>query len=116
MNYVYHISRAEDWRRAQSGGLYKVGSLHRSYEQDGFIHLAYAPQVNVIADLIYSHTPELLLLTIDPLKLTSKIKDEQAEYPNELFPHLYGPLNINAVINVSPYSPLPNGKFPEVRL
>ena len=115
MKYVYHIAKKEDWQNAQNKGLYKVGSLHRSFEQDGFIHLAYATQVNVIADLIYNHTAELLLLTIDPLKLTSVIKDEQAEYPNELFPHLYGPLNVDAVINVSTYTPLSNGKFPEVR-
>jgi glutathione S-transferase len=115
MYYVYHIAREEDWKRAQADGLYKIGSLHRSFEQDGFIHLAYATQVNVVADLIYSHTTELLLLTIDPRKLTAVIKEEKAEYPNELFPHLYGPLNVDAVISVSPYNPLPNGRFPEVK-
>jgi uncharacterized protein (DUF952 family) len=115
MKYVYHIAKEEDWRNAQADGLYEIGSLHRSFEQDGFIHLAYAAQVNVIADLIYSHTKELLLLTIDPLKLASAIKEERAEYPNELFPHLYGPLNVDAVVNVSTYTPLSNGKFPKVR-
>jgi uncharacterized protein (DUF952 family) len=116
MNYVYHIAKEEDWRRAQLDRLYKVGSLHRSFEHDGFIHLAYASQVNIVADLIYRHTPALVLLTIDPRKLKSEIKEEEADYPNELFPHLYGPLDVDAVINVSTYSPLSNGKFPIVRI
>jgi uncharacterized protein (DUF952 family) len=115
MNYVYHIAKEEDWQYAKIDGLYRIGSLYRSFEQDGFIHLAYAIQVNVIADLIYSNTTNLLLLTIDPDKLTSVIKEERAEYPDELFPHLYGPLNTDAVVTVTTYSPLSDGKFPKVR-
>ncbi len=39
--------------------------------------------VNVVADLIYKDTPSLLLLSIDPSRLTAKVKDEKAEYPAE---------------------------------
>jgi len=69
MKYVYHIAKATDWQQAQKAGVYKVGSLNRSFDEDGFIHLSYAHQVNIIADLIYGETSNLKLLTIDPNKL-----------------------------------------------
>ena len=114
MKHLYHIAKKVDWLNAQKTGEYVVGSLHRSFDEDGFIHLSYAPQVNVIADLIYSETPDLLLLTIDPTKLAAKVVDEKADYPAEYFPHLYGPLNIEAVVDVSPYELTLDGKFPIV--
>ncbi len=113
MKYLYHIAKSADWANAQKTGEYTVGSLQRSYEEDGFIHLSYAAQVNVIADLIYKDTPSLLLLSIDPSRLTAKVKDEKAEYPAEFFPHLYGPLNTDAVVSALPYQ-MANGKFPVV--
>lgn len=114
MRRLYHIAKSDDWDSALKTGEYRVGSLHRSFEKDGFIHLAYAPQVNVIADLIYSNTPDLKLLTIDPLQLTSEVVEEKAEYPEEYFPHLYGPLNVGAVIDVIVYKLMPDGKFPRI--
>lgn len=115
MKYLYHIAKATDWSQAQTAGLYQVSSLTRSFDKDGFIHLAYAYQVHTIADLIYSETPDLQLLTIDPTKLKAEVKDERANYPDNLFPHLYGPLNIDAVVRVGSYSLLPTGKFPIVQ-
>jgi len=114
VKYLYHIAKNTDWSNAQKAGSYTIGSLHRSFAEDGYIHLSYATQVNIIADLLYSKTPDLLLLTIDPLKLAAKVVDEKADYPAEFFPHLYGPLNIDAVVDARPYELTPNGKFPLV--
>ena len=114
MKHLYHIAKNEDWKNAQKTGLYTVGSLHRSFDEDGFIHLSYAPQVNVVADLIYAGIADLQLLTIDPTMLKAKVVEEKADFPAEFFPHLYGPLNIDAVINVSQYELMPNGKFPVI--
>ncbi len=115
MKYLYHIAKATDWAQAQAAGLYQVSSLTRSFDKDGFIHLAYAYQVNTVADLIYRETLDLRLLTIDPAKLEAKVKDERATYPDDTFPHLYGPLNIDAVVQVDSYSLLQTGKFPIVQ-
>lgn len=115
MEYLYHIAKAEDWNQAIADGEYKTGSLHRSFEHDGFIHLCYIQQINVIADQIYSEAKDLLLLTIDPTKLEAELKVELAVNPPERFPHLYGPLNTSAVILVESYNILPNGKFPTVK-
>jgi uncharacterized protein (DUF952 family) len=115
MENLYHIARASDWNDAVKNGTYEVGSLHHSFLQDGFIHLCYNHQVNVIADQIYHGTSDLLLLKIDPAKLAAEVRAEMAINPPEMFPHLYGPLNTNAVIAVEPYVVLPNGKFPIVK-
>lgn len=114
MEYLYHIAKTSDWKQAQRDGFYAIGSLQRDFRKDGFIHLSYAHQVNVIADMIYRTTPNLVLLKINPNKLTSKVKDEMAEEPRDIFPHLYGPLNLTAVESAKPYTPLIDGRFPEV--
>lgn len=114
MKYLYHIAKAEDWDNAKRSGFYTLGSLHRSFDEDGFIHLSYAAQVNVIADMIYATTKDLQLLTINPQKLTAEVKEEKADYPPEFFPHLYGPLNVDAVVDVMKYDVEPNGKFPVI--
>lgn len=114
MQYLYHIAKKQDWVNAQKVGIYAVGSLHRNFEEDGFIHLSYAYQANVVADMIYHDTPELVLLVIDPAKLTAKVVDERADPSQGLFPHLYGPLNVDAVIDVRQYEPSDDGRFPVV--
>ena len=116
MNLIYHIALLKDWQQAQEDGVYTVGSLHRSFEEDGFIHMAYAPQVNVIADLIYSDTKGLILLAIDTTRLKAPLKEEMADFPKEMFPHLYGPLNIDAVIKTEVYEQNARYGFPEIEM
>lgn len=115
-SYLYHLALSKDWQAAKVAGLYTVGSLHRSFEQDGFIHLAYVTQVNVIADLIYRDTPDVLLLTIGPTRLVAEVKEGLADYPPELFPHLFGPLNIEDVANVEQYVIGDDSKFPALQM
>lgn len=116
MEYLYHISKLSDWEQAQRDGFYAVGSLQQDFKKDGFIHLSYARQVNIIADMIYKTIPNLVLLKINPHKLTADVKDEMAEEPHDSFPHLYGHLNLDAVESVNPYEPLHDGRFPEVTI
>jgi uncharacterized protein (DUF952 family) len=114
MKYLYHIAKVSDWEQAQQNGSYAIGSLQRSFEEDGFIHLAYGRQVNIIADMIYKETPDLVLLKINPDRLTAEVKDEVADVPRDTFPHLYGSLNIDAVESVDPYDISSNGCFPKI--
>jgi uncharacterized protein (DUF952 family) len=114
MKYLYHIAKASDWEHAQRNGFYAVGSLQRSFEEDGFIHLSYVHQVNIIADMIYKKTPDLVLLKINANKLTANVKDELADRPRDIFPHLYGNLNLDAVESADPYEILDNGNFPKI--
>lgn len=114
MTYLYHIAKRQDWEESLTSGEYAIGSLHRSFESDGFIHLAYAHQVNVMADLINSDTTDLLLLTIEPKQLKAHAVEEKVDFPAELFPHLYGILSIDALVGASSYQKPTDGHLPVV--
>ncbi len=90
---IYHITTTTNW--AKSSGSYEAESLH----SEGFIHLSTKEQVSGVLERYYRHVSNLILLHIDPAKLTHELKYEVATN-NELFPHLYGPLNRDAVVLV----------------
>lgn len=72
-----------------------------SLEIDSFIHLSKADQILNVANSLYKSADEpLLILRIDTEKLTSELKFEipiEAPYSTVTYPHLYGPLNIDAI-------------------
>merc|ERR1719227_19809 len=104
---ILHITSESEWNAAQQEGSYKAPSL----ESQGFIHLSKPNQVQGTLNRFYPSTSSLTLLHIDPEKLQSPLKYEapdhtgaQVELPptsaEETFPHLYGPLNLDAVVKV----------------
>ena len=114
MQTLYHIARNQDWQKAKNAGVYTISSLGKTLDQVGFIHMSFASQVKMVADSIYTSTPNLVLLQIDPDKLTGEVKIEAVPGTNEKFPHLYGPLPTAAVTNVSEYQLEADGQFPAV--
>ena len=95
MTEVFHLAAPEDWEKA-SEEAYRASSL----DSEGFIHCSYAHQVAVVANRFYKDVPSLLVLTIDPGRLTSPLREEPAE--GTLFPHIHGPINRDAVIACAP--------------
>ena len=93
---IYHVTTKEDWQQALAAGEY----THPSLAAEGFIHNSRKEQVQGVLDRYYSGKADLLLLHIDELKLTSELKYELAPSVNEMFPHIFGPINIDAVVNV----------------
>ena len=94
---IYHVTTRESWQSAIQQGFYEASSLH----SEGFIHTSKAEQVKGVLERYYSKEENLLLLHIDDNKVTSEIKWELAPSVNEEFPHIYGKLNIDAVIKIS---------------
>lgn len=100
---IYHIASRSDWAWAQATGLYSPPSL----ETEGFIHCSRLDQVLNVANSFYRGQSDLLLLCIEERELTSELRWEAPAHPKgnifsatknaELFPHLYGPLNLKAV-------------------
>lgn len=90
---IYHLCRAEEWRAAESAGRYVGSSQDVS---DGFIHFSTAAQVEASAARHRAGQPGLLLVAVDPAALGDALKWE-ASRGGALFPHLYGPLNLDAV-------------------
>ena len=94
-NMIYHITTKTDWEGQLSEVAYEADSLQR----EGFIHLSTSEQVAGVLARYYQDVPDLLLLHVDPNKLTHDLRYETATN-NEHFPHLYGPLNRDAVVKV----------------
>ena len=115
MDALFHIARAEDWRQAQRDGVYRISTLGRTLEEQGYIHLSFAHQVKLVADRFYRTAGELRLLRLDPARIASgPVVVEAADGIDERFPHLYGAISLDAVTEVSDYRPGSDGTFPAI--
>jgi uncharacterized protein (DUF952 family) len=108
---IYHIALAEDWERAQAAGEYTTSTRGQSLEQVGYLHASQADQVAGVANAVYQDAPDLVVLTIDTDRVRAEIRLEQPADMDETFPHIYGPLNTDAVTEVRPFRPGPDGRF-----
>lgn len=107
---LYHLALASDWDTARAGSSgYRTSTLGEDLADVGFIHCSYADQVRGIADRVYRDRDDVILLTIDPQRLTSRAVDEPVEGSNEEYPHIYGPVDLEAVVDVTPLEQRPDG-------
>ena len=113
MSFLYHIARREDWDRACDEGVYTESTLGKSLGDQGYIHASHASQVKGVADLLYHGLDNLLLLTIDPALLTAEVREETPPGATEPYPHIYGPIDLSAIVLIEPYAIGPEG-FPAV--
>ncbi len=94
---IYHIAALSEWEQAQRDGAYTTSTLGRSLEEEGFLHAARREQVPGVWSRYYSGVRRpFVLLTIDTDKLTSPWREDPVG--DETYPHIYGPLNPDAVI------------------
>ena len=97
---IYHLSSREEWAAAQADGVYRAESL----DSEGFIHCSTREQVLAVADAFYGGRGELLLLCIEEARLSAPLlweapaPPENAPAPGD-FPHIYGALNLDAVVD-----------------
>jgi uncharacterized protein (DUF952 family) len=104
---IFHITTQAQWQNALEQGFYTVNSL----ETEGFIHASTAKQVPRVFNSFYRDQVDLVLLAIAPEKLESQVKWEAPVHPDgkktdsitdtEKFPHIYGKINLNAVMVVN---------------
>jgi uncharacterized protein (DUF952 family) len=94
--YIYHVTSQKEWEQAKINGEYKPSG----YEQDGFIHCSVEKQVAGVLDRFYKGQTGLVKLKIEKAKVNRPVLFELAVDLDELFPHVYGPLNIDSVIEV----------------
>lgn len=91
---IYHVTERVNWEQALRKGSYEAASL----TIEGFIHTSSAEQVKGVMERYYKGRSGLILLHIDETKLHSPLQYELALSVNEAFPHIYGPLNTDAVV------------------
>ena len=111
---IYHITSRESWRAALQNGEYRAESL----ETEGFIHCSTRSQILPVAEEFYRGHGTLLLLMIDPSLLVSDLKWEPPSGggpppgvpEGDMFPHIYGPINLDAIVKVFDLEANPDGK------
>ncbi|MGN6250414.1 MAG: DUF952 domain-containing protein [Marmoricola sp.] len=98
---IFHIAEPERWERALATGSYVGSTRGLDLDRVGFIHCSFEHQVAGAANAFYGDwTEALLLLEIDPERAGAELRVENLDGGAELFPHLYGPLPVAAVVAV----------------
>jgi len=106
--FIYHITSRHAWQAARERGNYSPDSL----SLEGFIHCSRWDQVTRVANAFYHAQTGLVLLEIDPECLSCEMRLEPGtDKADELFPHIYGPLNLEAVQRVLDFPPDLDGSF-----
>jgi len=99
---LHHLALAEAWAHAQASGAYERSTIDRSLAEEGFVHCSFPEQVQGTADRYYRGRDDVVLLTIDPERLTSEVRVEPSPSTGEGYPHVYGPIDLRAVVSVVP--------------
>lgn len=110
---LVHLCAAADWQSAQACGELRPESL----ESVGFVHLSRPDQVHLPANRLFAGRTDLVLLRIDPARLASPVRWEPgvpSDPAGMVFPHLYGPLPVSAVVSACSYLPGSDGRFASV--
>ena len=96
MPIIYHVTTIEDWNAAKQVGYYE----HPSLKDEGFIHCSQDHQVAGVLERYFAGKTGLVKLVIDTDKLTSKFVFDWSPSTADTFPHVYGPINSDAVVDV----------------
>jgi uncharacterized protein (DUF952 family) len=106
MAIIFHIARREAWANRDAGS-YRP----EMFPVDGFVHCSTPDQVVKVADIRFRGQQDLVLLCIDTGKVKAAIRYENLEGGLELFPHIYGEINTDAVVQVAEFKPGAGGYF-----
>jgi uncharacterized protein (DUF952 family) len=102
---ILHFTTPDAWAAAQAAGTLSPPSL----ADEGFIHCSTFAQATATADRIFAGSGELLALIVDPARLSAPLRWERATDVADEFPHIYGPLNADAVVGTTVLTEGPGG-------
>ncbi|MFC4374624.1 DUF952 domain-containing protein [Nocardia halotolerans] len=107
---LVHLCSSQEWQQSVHAGVHRPASLTES----GFVHLSAPAQVHLPANRLFAGRTDLLVLWLDPTRFADEVKWEPgvpSDPASMLFPHLYGPLPLAAVVTAEPYLPGADGVF-----
>jgi len=104
---IYKIVDPDEWAEAAALGRYAGSAKDR---EDGYLHFSTAAQLCGTLAKYYANATMLMLVSIDETRLTTNLRYEPAR-DGDLFPHLYEPLPLSAVIWAEPITRGDNGAF-----
>jgi uncharacterized protein (DUF952 family)/RimJ/RimL family protein N-acetyltransferase len=105
VDWIVHLCPEAAWAEACEMGCYRAVSL----EKEGFIHFSRPSQMLQVANAFYAGQPDMALLWLDPALLHAELRWEMVE--SQSFPHLYGEVNLDAVVAVRPFPIDSQGTF-----
>jgi uncharacterized protein (DUF952 family) len=94
--YIYHIVTLTQWELQKNEQIY----IHPSLAAEGFIHASTAEQLQATIQRYYANEKSVIVLKIEVAKLKNTLKYELAPSTNQLFPHIFGVLNMDAVVEL----------------
>ncbi|MFD5796423.1 DUF952 domain-containing protein [Streptomyces diastatochromogenes] len=103
LDHIVHITERSLWEAARAHGTYEVSTRGRTLQEEGFIHFSTREQLPRIAAFLYGDyegADELVVLVVDPALLDVPLKYEAMPPNGEEFPHVYGPVPVDAVVDV----------------
>ncbi|GAA2946984.1 DUF952 domain-containing protein [Kitasatospora cinereorecta] len=102
---LLHLTEASLWEAARATGTYEMSTRGRTLHEEGFIHCSLSHQLPGVARTLYGEDDEgLVVLVIDPARLQDPVRYEALAPGGEEFPHIYGPLPVDAVVEVRPWA------------
>jgi uncharacterized protein (DUF952 family) len=107
---LLHLAVAAEWERARARGTYERSTIDTSLDEEGFVHCSFPHQVQATADRYYRGRDDIVLLRIDPDRLAADVVVEESS-SGEGFPHVYGPIEVGAVVAVDPVPMGPDGRL-----
>ncbi len=112
MKTIVIISTQELWEEAKKVGVYTQSTIDSTLEQVGFIHCSTLDQTMEIVNRRFARLDNLLLLLVDLEKVLPRVEFEGARSGRVgIFPHIYGPLNTDAVYATFTLAKSPDGIF-----
>ena len=98
---LFHFAARSDWADAQAAEEYRAPSL----ATEGFIHCATRAQIPGVIQRHLQGRTDLVRLTLDATRLEPRLRYEWSEASHDDYPHVYGPIPMNAVISVELFEP-----------
>jgi len=105
---IWHVALLRDWEDAVALGRYEWSTLGVTLADEGFVHASAADQVDGVARRYYAQVEEpLVLLEVDVAAVEASgapVRWEHVAGADEAFPHVYGPVPVRAVRDVTPFA------------
>jgi uncharacterized protein (DUF952 family) len=101
---IFHITDAATWAESQRKGQHTGSTRGIDLAEEGYIHCSTHEQWPGVLRRFYAGDRDLLLLHIDESALTSPLRYERLGDAPDTFPHVYGPIDLAAVVSVEPLS------------
>lgn len=92
---IYHVTTVEEWEADTHPDHFTPAG----FSSEGFIHACSQEQLAGVLSRYFSNVSNLVALSIDEYELKPELKYERGTN-NELFPHIYGPINRSAIVDI----------------